>query len=384
MEAYLDNAATTRVLPEVRQCMVKVLEEDYGNPSSMHLKGVEAERYVKEAAKTLSGILKVDSKEILFTSGGTEANNLAIIGAAMANRRSGNHIITTAVEHASVLRTMEYLEEQGFRVTYLPVNEAGVVDPQTLEQAIEQDTILVSVMAVNNEVGAVMPIEALSKVIREKKPEILFHVDAIQAFGKYELYPRRMSIDLLSVSGHKFHSPKGIGFLYKRDKVKIKPLILGGGQQGGMRSGTENVPGIAGMGKAAALVYSERQERVEKLYALKEYFLSELLKFDNVRLNSTQGRQSAPHIVNVSFLGVRSEVLLHALEDKGVYVSAGSACSANKRAESATLKAMGLSAQEKESAIRFSFCLYTTKEEVDAALEALRELLPMLRKYTRK
>ncbi len=384
MEAYLDNSATTKVIGEAKEIMQKTFEQDYGNPSSMHLKGVAAEKHIKASASCIAKLLKVEEKEILFTSGGTESNNLAIIGIALANRRSGKHIITTAVEHASVLYTMAFLEEQGFRVTYLPVNDRGVVELQELENAISDDTILVSVMYVNNEVGAVMPINEISQIIRNKKPDIIFHVDAIQAFGKYEIYPKRQHIDLLSVSGHKIHGPKGIGFLYIRDKVKIKPILFGGGQQRGMRSGTENVPGIAGIGKAAEVVYSSLSQNVERLYELKDYMIEELEKLDRVKVNSSAGRDAAPHIVNVSFVGVRSEVLLHALEDRGIYVSSGSACSSNKHAVSATLKAMGLKAEEIESAVRFSFCIFTTREEVDYALEVIKELLPVLRKYTRK
>lgn len=384
MEAYLDNSATTRVYEEVREIMVKTMECDYGNPSSMHLRGVEAEQYVKRAREQIAKTMKVDEKEILFTSGGTESNNLAIIGTAMANRRAGTHIITTCVEHASVLAVMAYLEEQGFRVTYLPVNEYGVIDIQDLENAICEDTILISVMYVNNEVGAVMPIREIAEVINRKNKNIIFHVDAIQAYGKYEIYPRRVHIDLLSVSGHKIHGPKGIGFLYIKDKTKIKPIIYGGGQQKGMRSGTENVPGIAGLGRASELIYNGLADKVDRLYELKDYMIDELSKIDYVRINSTKGRDSAPHIVNVSFIGVRSEVLLHSLEDRGIYVSSGSACSANKQSVSSVLKGMKLKKEEIESAIRFSFSVFTTKEEVDYAIAAIRELLPKLRMYTRK
>ncbi|MBQ3665862.1 MAG: cysteine desulfurase [Lachnospiraceae bacterium] len=384
MEAYLDNSSTTKVFDEVGQLMIKTMETDYGNPSSMHLKGVEAEKYIKQSAGKIAKILKVDEKEILFTSGGTESNNHAIIGTAMANRRAGNHIITTSVEHASVLSTMAFLEEQGFKVTYLPVDENGVIRISDLKEAICDDTILISVMYVNNEVGAIMPINDIARVIEEKKPDIIFHVDAIQAFGKLEIYPRRLHIDLLSVSGHKIHGPKGVGFLYIKDKTKIKPLIFGGGQQKGMRSGTENVPGIAGIGCAAELVYDGLSSKIEKLYALKDYMIDKLSEMDHVKINSRKGYDGAPQIVNASFVGVRSEVLLHALEDRKIYVSAGSACSTNKHVVSATLKSMGLKNEEIESAVRFSFCINTTKEEIDYAIDAIKELLPMLRLYRRK
>ena len=384
MEAYLDNSATTKVFDEVKDIMVETMLKDYGNPSSMHLRGVEAEKYVKEARENIAKTLKVDEKEIVFTSGGTESNNMAIIGTALANRRAGNHIITTAVEHASVHNTMEFLAEQGFRITYLNVNESGVINIKDLEDAICDDTILISVMYVNNEIGSVMPISEIAEVIKAKKPDVVFHVDAIQAYGKYHIYPRRMGIDLLSVSGHKIHGPKGSGFLYIRDKLKIKPIIYGGGQQKGMRSGTENVPGIAGIGVAAKKIYENFDENIYILYELKDYLIDELSKIENVRIHSKKGRDFAPQIVNASFVGVRSEVLLHSLEDRKIYVSAGSACSTNKHTVSATLKGIGLDFDEIESAIRFSFCIFTTKEEIDYTVSVINELLPRLRLFRRK
>lgn len=384
MEAYLDNSATTKVFDEVKDIMVETMLKDYGNPSSMHLRGVEAEKYVKEARENIAKTLKVDEKEIVFTSGGTESNNMAIIGTALANRRAGNHIITTAVEHASVHNTMEFLAEQGFRITYLNVNESGVINIKDLEDAICDDTILISVMYVNNEIGSVMPISEIAEVIKAKKPDVVFHVDAIQAYGKYHIYPRRIGIDLLSVSGHKIHGPKGSGFLYIRDKLKIKPIIYGGGQQKGMRSGTENVPGIAGIGVAAKKIYENFDENIDRLYELKDYLIDELSKIENVRIHSKKGRDFAPQIVNASFVGVRSEVLLHSLEDRKIYVSAGSACSTNKHTVSATLKGIGLDFDEIESAIRFSFCIFTTKEEIDYTVSVINELLPRLRLFRRK
>lgn len=384
MEAYLDNSATTKVFDEVKDIMVETMLKDYGNPSSMHLRGVEAEKYVKEARENIAKTLKADEKEIVFTSGGTESNNMAIIGTALANRRAGNHIITTAVEHASVHNTMEFLAEQGFRITYLNVNESGVINVKNLEDAICDDTILISVMYVNNEIGSVMPISEIAEVIKAKKPDVVFHVDAIQAYGKYHIYPRRMGIDLLSVSGHKIHGPKGSGFLYIRDKLKIKPIIYGGGQQKGMRSGTENVPGIAGIGVAAKKIYENFDENIDRLYELKDYLIDELSKIENVRIHSKKGRDFAPQIVNASFVGVRSEVLLHSLEDRKIYVSAGSACSTNKHTVSATLKGIGLDFDEIESAIRFSFCIFTTKEEIDYTVSVINELLPRLRLFRRK
>lgn len=384
MEAYLDNSATTRCYEEVRDIVVKTMMENYGNPSSMHLKGVEAEKYVKEAAREIARTLKVQEKEIYFTSGGTESDNWALIGTAMANQRKGKHIITTVFEHAAISAPAAWLEDQGFEVTRVPVDSRGNLSMEELAAAIREDTILVSAMYVNNELGAVLPVEEIGALIKEKNPDTLFHADAIQAYGKYRIFPKKMKIDLLSVSSHKIHGPKGTGFLYIGEKVKIHPLILGGGQQKGMRSGTDNVPGIAGMGEAARIIYEHLEENTSRMRELKEYFRGELEKIDNVEINGPVAGEGAPHILNASFLGVRSEVLLHALEDQGIYVSAGSACSSHKRTGSPSLGAIGLSPERKESAVRFSFSEFTTKEELDYTLETLKSLLPMLRRYARR
>lgn len=383
MEAYFDNSATTRCYPEVAEIVVKTMTEDFGNPSAMHLKGVEAEKYVREAAQTLAKILKVNEKEIIFTSGGTESNNLALFGGADANKRSGNHIITTSVEHAAVGQPAERLEQMGYEVTIVPVDHRGVVQLEALEKALRPDTILVSTMYVNNEVGAVMPVEEIAKLVHEKSPKALYHVDAIQAFGKYRIYPKKAGIDMLSVSSHKIHGPKGVGFLYINEKARIQPQILGGGQQAGMRSGTDNVPGIAGLGVAAKMVYTDFDEKIEHMYQLKERLAEGFLKLPDVRLNGMEIREGAPQILSASFLGVRSEVLLHTLEEKGIYVSAGSACSSHKRKAAGTLSAMGMEAAQRESTLRFSFSEENTFEEVDYALVVIGQVLPMLRRYSR-
>ena len=383
MEAYFDNSATTRCYPEVAEIVVKTMTEDFGNPSAMHLKGVEAEKYVREAAQILAKILKVNEKEIIFTSGGTESNNLALFGGADANKRSGNHIITTSVEHAAVGQPAERLEQMGYEVTIVPVDHRGVVQLEALEKALRPDTILVSTMYVNNEVGAVMPVEEIAKLVHEKSPKALYHVDAIQAFGKYRIYPKKAGIDMLSVSSHKIHGPKGVGFLYINEKARIQPQILGGGQQAGMRSGTDNVPGIAGLGVAAKMVYTDFDKKIEHMYQLKERLAEGFLKLPDVRLNGMEIREGAPQILSASFLGVRSEVLLHTLEEKGIYVSAGSACSSHKRKAAGTLSAMGMEAAQRESTLRFSFSEVNTFEEVDYALEVIGQVLPMLRRYSR-
>ena len=251
MEVYLDNSATTRTFPEVAELMTKIMCEDYGNPSSLHMKGVEAEKYLRYAKETLARILKVEERELLFTSGGTESDNMALIGCALANCRRGNHLITTQIEHPAILQTMRYLESQGYRVTYLPVDPCGRIRLEDLRKAMTPETILVSIMHTNNEIGALQPIEEAGALIKQMNPDTLFHVDAVQGFGKSRIYPKKMHIDLLSVSGHKIHGPKGVGLLYVGDKVKIQPIVFGGGQQQNLRSGTENVPGIAGLAKAA-------------------------------------------------------------------------------------------------------------------------------------
>ena len=366
-----------------KKIVVKTMTEDFGNPSAMHLKGVEAEKYVREAAQTLAKILKVNEKEIIFTSGGTESNNLALFGGADANKRSGNHIITTSVEHAAVGQPAERLEQMGYEVTIVPVDHRGVVQLEALEKALRPDTILVSTMYVNNEVGAVMPVEEIAKLVHEKSPKALYHVDAIQAFGKYRIYPKKAGIDMLSVSSHKIHGPKGVGFLYINEKARIQPQILGGGQQAGMRSGTDNVPGIAGLGVAAKMVYTDFDKKIEHMYQLKERLAEGFLKLPDVRLNGMEIREGAPQILSASFLGVRSEVLLHTLEEKGIYVSAGSACSSHKRKAAGTLSAMGMEAAQRESTLRFSFSEENTFEEVDYALEVIGQVLPMLRRYSR-
>lgn len=395
MECYLDNSATTLPYKEVVDIMNEVLTKDYGNPSSMHLKGVDAEKYVNEARSTIAKTLKVQDKEIVFTSGGSESNNLAIIGSAVAKKREGNHIITTSIEHPSVLAPMQFLEKNGFEVTYLPVNGDGVIDVNDLKDALRKDTILVSTMHVNNEVGSIQPIEEVASVIRDfekelhkddayKSRSITYHVDAIQSYGKLVINPKKIGIDLLSVSGHKINGPKGIGFLYIKDKIKLSPIIFGGGQQTGMRSGTENVPGIAGLSVASKKTYDELDKTNANMYELKDYLIDKLLELPDVYVNSKKGTEGAPHVVSASFAGIRSEVLLHTLEDKGIYVSAGSACSSNKPAPSKTLTEMGLKKNLIESTVRFSLGHYNTKDEIDYALGEISNVLTMLRKYIRK
>ena len=383
MEIYFDNSATTRALDEVKDLVVKLMTEDYANPSSRHRKGMEAEQYVKEAAMRIAKTLKVKEKEIIFTSGGTESNNMALLGAALAGQRAGKHIISTRIEHASVYQPLAFLETLGFEVTYLHTDRQGHISLEELEQSIRPDTILVSVMYVNNEMGAIEPVEEIASLVHQKGKNIIFHVDAIQAYGKMEIRPKKQGIDLLSVSGHKIHGPKGVGFLYIDEKVRIKPLLYGGGQQRDLRPGTENVPGIAGLGLAAEEMYRDHKGKVARITELKDYFIDRVQELEGVTVNSLKKSAGAPQIASVSFKGVRSEVLLHALEDKGIYVSSGSACSSNHPAISDTLRAIGVEKDLLDSTLRFSFGLFNTKEEVDICISALEELLPVLRKYYR-
>lgn len=385
MEVYLDNSATTKAYECVGDLVRKVMCEDYGNPSSMHMKGVEAEHYIKEAKEILAKLLKVQEKEIFFTSGGTESDNLALIGAARANKRRGNHLITTSIEHPAVLNTMRYLEEEeGFRVTFLPVDRFGRVKLSDLQEALCPETILVSVMYVNNEVGSVQPVDEAAGIVKAYNREIVFHVDAVQGFGKYRIYPKRSKIDLLSISGHKIHGPKGTGVLYISEGVKIKPIVFGGEQQKNIRSGTENVPGIAGLALAAKEIYTDLEEKVARMRGLKKHFIEGVTKLEDTTVHGLYDETSAPHIISVGFAGVRSEVLLHALEEKGICVSSGSACASNHPAISGVLKGIGAGKEYLDATLRFSMSEFTTREEIDYTLETLYNLVPVLRRYTRR
>lgn len=383
-EIYFDNSSTTIVSPKAAETVFRVMREDYGNPSSMHAKGVQAEKYVKDASQTIAGILKVSPNEIYFTSGGTEANNWALIGGARANRRAGNKIITTQMEHPAVSEPLRVLEAEGFEIVRIPVDGCGLIDLEMLERELDESVILISMMYVNNEIGAVTPVAEIGRLKKRLAPNALYHVDAIQAFGKYRIYPRENAIDMLSVSGHKLHGPKGTGFLYKSDKTKIVPLIYGGGQMAALRSGTENVPGIAGLGVAAEEAYTNFDEKISHMRALRDRMTAGLSGMDQVIVHGMQGEAGAPHIVNAAFVGVGSEVLLHTLENRGIYVSAGSACSTHKRAGSPTLTAIGAPKEEMTSSVRFSFSELNTEDEVDEVLSVLGEVLPMLRRYRRK
>ena len=384
-EIYLDNAATTACTVEVAEAVKQAMLTDYGNPSSLHRKGIEAESHLRTATETFAKILHCKEKEIYYTSGGTESNNTALFGAARAYARTGKHIVTTAVEHPSVSEAVRQLQEEGFAVTVLPVDHRGIVAPEEVAAAVREDTILVSVMMVNNELGTVEPIAEIGKAIRKVNPQIVFHTDAVQAFGKLPVRPADLQVDLLSVSAHKIHGPKGVGLLYVREGTKIRPLLLGGGQQRGYRSGTDNVPGIAGFAVAASQSEARREDAWKNACACGEACRSGLEKIEEVRILSPQGADvCSPFILNVAFPGVRSEVLLHTLEEQGIYVSSGSACSSHKRAPSAVLTAIGRKPDEIESAIRFSFSGETTEEEIARMVAVVQEAVPRLRRFSRK
>lgn len=384
MEIYLDNSATTRVLDSVKDEVINAMQNDYGNPSSLHLKGVSAENHIKKAKEIIAKNLKVNDKEIIFTSGGTESNNLSIIGIANAYKRRGNHIITTKIEHPSVINAMKYLEDEGYEITYLDVNREGRISVEDLKNNITDKTILVSIMHVNNEIGSIMPIEEVGLFLKKEYPEVIFHVDGIQSFGKFKINPKKIGVDALSVSGHKIHAIKGIGFIYLSEKVKIKPILFGGGQQKNIRPGTENVPGIAAIGMATFEAYSGFEEKTSKIGALKKLLIEGLSDIQNIKINSLDTNEFAPHILNISFVGVRSEVMLHSLEDRGIYVSSGSACSSNKSGLSNTLKCIKLKEDEQDSAIRISLSAYNTEDEVEYTIKTIKELIDRLRLFVRK
>ncbi|WP_029688531.1 cysteine desulfurase family protein [Thermoanaerobacter sp. A7A] len=383
MEVYLDNSATTRVRSEVIEKIVEVLDKQYGNPSSLHMKGYEAEKLMSEARENVSKLINGDNEGIIFTSGGTESNNLALIGVAESLRKKGNHIISSKIEHPSVLNVLKHLEENGFDVTYLDVDKTGKIDLEDFKGAITDKTIFVSIMAVNNEIGTIEPIDEIADIADEK--DIVFHVDAIQAAGKINIDVKKQKIKMVSLSSHKIHGPKGVGALYVDKSVRIRPIIFGGGQEKNLRSGTENLPGIVGFGIASKLAKENFNDNINKLMNLKRKLYQGIVsEIKDIHLNGPDIEGGAPHILNISFAGVRGEVLLHALEEKGIYVSTGSACSSKKKGQSHVLKAIGLKEDLIESAIRFSFGIFNTEEEIDYTISVLKEKVNFLRKYKRR
>src|SRR5690554_5861633 len=373
-EIYLDNSATTRPLPEVAEIINRVLTKDYGNPSSLHNKGLEAEKLVKKARKLIALKLGVSPDEICFTSGGTESNNLAIKGITEKYQGRGKHLITTAIEHPSVLESFSSLSEKGFEISVLKTDKRGYISPDELKETIRKDTILVSIFHVNNELGTIQPVEQIAQLIKERNQNTFFHVDAVQSFGKILLQPARWNIDMLSISAHKLHGPKGCGALYIKRGISPEIQQNGGGQENGIRSGTENTPGIAGFIPVLSQLpdYNSGFNRDDKLDSLREYFIEKIKKdYPAVQINSPE--MGAPHIINLSFAGIKGEVLVHSLAAEGIYISTGSACHSRNREKSHVLQAIGLSPELIEGTVRVSFSHYNTIEEIDISINKIIE-----------
>ncbi len=378
MDIYLDNSATTRPYKRVVDTVAEVMSNHYGNPSSLHRLGIDAEKVVKQAKQNIASTIKANPNEIFFTSGGTESDNLAIMGVCAANR--GKHIIGTTVEHPAVLNTLKEMEKRGYEVDILPVDKSGAVSLEVFERLVSDDTVLVTAMHVNNEIGTIEPIEKMIKMLREKNPNAYFHLDAVQSYCKLPINVNQLDVDLISLSAHKIHGPNGVGALYIRKGTKIAPVSYGGGQQDGLRPGTENVAGIAGFGVAAQWCQSKMMDSVPKMNALRNRLAKGILSnISGVTINTPN--ICAPHILNVSFTGVRAEVLLHSLEAENIYVSSGSACSSHKKGEpSHVLEAIGLDKKKIGSSIRFSLSEFTTPEEIDKTVSALTSIVSRLRK----
>ena len=382
MDIYLDNSATTKPYEEVIQKMVYALSTDYANPSSLHKKGIEVEKNIKAIRQDIARTIGAKDKEIYFTSGGTESNNTIIRGVANLYKKRKNHIISTEIEHPSVLATLKDLENEGFEVTYLKVNKEGIVDIEEFKSSIKETTSLVTIMHVNNEIGSIQPILEIGKYLKTLKEKIYLHVDAVQSYGKINFRPSKYNIDFMSVSGHKIHGPKGIGFMYIKENNRLKPLLTGGGQEVDLRSGTENVPGIYGMGEAIRIVNSNLNEKIEKMTNLKNMLKEGLIdNVEDIKINSTD--EGVCHILNISFKDIKGEVLLHYLEQKGVYVSTGSACSSKKKG-SHVLNAIGLSKDEIEGAIRFSLSDMNTEEDILEAIKIVKDSVSDLRMIIRR
>ena len=378
MEVYFDNGATTKPAEEVVQEMAMAMVEYFGNPSSLHTLGLKSQRKLTEARESISAQLNCTKEEIFFTSGGSESNNMIIKGLA----KSGNHIITTKFEHSSVLNTLKDLESQGVKVTYLDVDELGFINFEDLTEAINKDTVLISIMHVNNEIGSIQNLEAIGNIIKERSKRAKFHVDGVQGYGKIKIDVKKCNIDFYSASAHKLHGPKGIGFCYIRKGLNVNSLITGGGQEGGMRAGTENLPGCLAFVKASELSFKDLDNHYNNVLDIKKYFIDKLSEIKDIKINSPLQDNISPYVLNVSFLGIRAEVLLHMLEEKGIFVSTGSACSskaANTKG-SHVLNAIGLTDKYIQGSIRFSFSRYNTKEEVDYVIDNLKKSLQFLRR----
>ena len=383
-QIYLDHAATTRPYDQVVQAVARTMQESFGNPSSLHQLGVEAEEALEKSREMIAASLQVEPGEVTFTSGGTETNNMVLKGISQARQKAGKHIIASAIEHKSVLNTLQAMEEQGFEVTYLPVTSHGIIDMNALRDALREDTILVSIMHVNNETGAIQPVDQVADILRKQKSQALLHSDAVQSYGKIPLHPKQSGIDLLTISSHKVHGPKGAGALYKDREVPMVPLIEGGEQERGLRSGTENLPAIVGFSKAVELNFHESFEKQQKMRHLKNTLHARLKEqFENLVTNTPEDEHAAPHILNVSFPRMKGEVLLRHLEAKGIFVSTGSACTSGRNTPSHVLNAMGVENDKVQGALRFSFSPENQQEDIEYVMEHMVPIVERLKKLVR-
>jgi cysteine desulfurase len=377
---YLDNSATTRVDDEVVNAMLPYFTEKYGNASSLYTLGREAYESIEAARQQVAATIGANPAEIVFASGGTEADNIAIIGSALAARKRGNHIITSSIEHPAVLETCRHLEKEGFKVTYLPVTPEGIVKVDDLAAAITNETILITVMQVNNEIGSIQPIKEIGKIAKEKG--VKFHTDAVQALGKVKVDVNDLGVDLLSLSGHKIHGPKGIGVLYVRKGTQVRSLVYGGGHERGIRSGTENAPGIIGLGKACEIAMRDFDRNVAHMTKLRDRLMDGLLKIEHSRLNGPRGALRSPNNVNISYSFVEGESMVLLLDMQGVEVSTGSACSSKKLEPSHVLLSCGLPAEEAHGSLRMTNCKYSTEEEIDYVIQTLPGIVQRLREMS--
>ncbi|OOM74626.1 cysteine desulfurase IscS [Clostridium puniceum] len=379
MEVYFDNSSTTKPSNEVIDEVALGMKEFYGNPSSLHNLGFKSEKKLKECREILSKTINANENEIYFNSGGSEGNNSILKGIL----KSGTHLITTPFEHASILNTIKKLEDNKVKVTFLKINEEGKIDLEHLRNSITKETTLISIIHVNNEIGVIQDLKTIGEIIKESSSRAKFHVDAVQSYGKIPIDVKKMNIDFLTVSGHKFHGPKGVGFIYVRKPNNLTPLIEGGAQEFGIRAGTQNIAGIMGMSLASKIANDRINENYKKVFQIKKKITGKLEDIENIRINSLLNEDYSPYILNVSFRGIRGEVLLHFLEESGIYVSTGSACSSKEREKlggSYVLKALGLSQDEMAGGIRFSFSDDNKEEEVDYVIDNLNKGLTFLRR----
>lgn len=377
---YLDNCATTRPRDQVINLMMNSLKEDFGNPSSLHRLGLNAEKKIKYSRDIICNFLKIQRNELFFTSGGTESNNIAIQGIINKYGQRGKHIITTKIEHPSVHNIMKYYETKGYNITYLNNDKMGNIDMEQLKESLTDDTILVSLIHVNNEIGIIQNIKQVKKILKEANSKALLHLDGVQSFGKIDFSLKALEVDTFSFSGHKVHGPKGIGGIYINNKINLPPVVLGGNQESGIRSGTENLNGIIGFAEAVKILGENFKEESEHVRNIKDYFAKRVLdEIEDVKINTSLDPHSSPYILNISFRNIRGEVLLHYLEEKEIYVSTTSACSSKGTKQSSVLKAIGLSDNEIEGAIRFCFSYEITKEDIDITMEILKSSIKEIR-----